>query len=156
MGALSFSVTISGTEGVMQKLAGYETRVKNVQPALQKSGKELKAYYSGIGFESGGGEFGVPWASLSPRTVAYKAKHFAAYSSQPLMRTGKMKESFTYKTSPGRLKVTNSMPYFVYHQSTETRHKIPRRAMLGINDPVKQIIKNNIKSHINGVIASIL
>lgn len=147
--ALSVSVSVKGNAAFMQKLVALGPALTDFRKPLKDIGDELVKYYSGQVFESQGGVFGTPWAQLSPATQAYKAKHYAAYAAVPLVATGTMRKSFRSSVTPRRLVIDNTAPYFVYHQSTTPRHKLPRRPMLGVNDDVKSIIKQIITNDLN-------
>lgn len=138
---IGININISGDMEFMAKLAKLPIELLDFKEALNETGKELKAYFGGQAFESQGGVFGTPWKALAGSTQAQKAKHYRQYAAVPLMRTGDMKKGFTYKAGATHLEVTNKMDYFKYHQSTESRHKIPRRPMMGINKDVKNIIR---------------
>lgn len=144
--AFSLAVNIRGDAKFMNKLkelGGLEAL--SFKEALEKAGDELVAYYGGQVFEGQGNVFGTPWRSLSPRTVAFKERHFRQYSAVPLMATGTMRESFTRTATELHLEVGNSAPYFKYHQSTAPRTKIPRRPMIAINDDVKDIVRDAVR-----------
>lgn len=148
-GAATIQINITGTQDVIDKLNGAKDIFTDFKDALTEVGKELTAYYSEEPLESRGGVFGTPWAQLAKSTQAYKKKHYRQYTTVPLMRTGTMMRSFKFAAGPRALIVSNPTPYFAYHQSTETRHKIPWRPMMWINQPVKDIIETTIKADID-------
>lgn len=133
----------------MKKLEELGTDFLKFDEAMKKIGEELIVYYGGQAFKSQGGVFGTPWAPLAPSTQAYKLKHYTQYAAVPLMRTGTMAKSFGYIATSKQVEIVNTADYFEYHQSSEPRHKIPRRVMFGINDDVKNIIGKVIKADIN-------
>lgn len=153
--SLSVSITVSGGADFINKLKALGPKLTNFSKPLKEIGTELKSYYSGQVFESQGGVYGTPWPQLSPSTQKYKVKHYAAYSAVPLMATTKMRNSFRATVSPLRLVIDNTAPYFPYHQSAASRHKLPRRQMIGVNDDVKQIIKKIITKDINSKLHSL-
>lgn len=138
---LNIAINIQGDKSFMRKLENLGKTWFEWKAAFEETGVNLKGYFAGQAYDSMGGVFGTPWAQLSPSTIAQKSKHYATYASVPLMRTTTMRESFEHKASATHLEITNSAPYFVYHQSSEPRHKIPRRPMFGINHDVKEIIR---------------
>lgn len=139
--SLNVEINVSGNATVIKKLENLGKTWGEWTEALEDTGKGLKAYFAGPVFASQGGVFGTPWEALSESTQAYKTAHFRQYAAVPLMRTGTMRDSFAYHASGNHLEVTNTQPYFVYHQSTADRHKIPRRPMFAINTAVKNIIR---------------
>jgi hypothetical protein len=145
MAGFGIGIKIEGDEKFMKKLATLGTVLLDFKEGLDDAGKNLTAYFAGQVFASQGGVFGTPWQSLAASTQAYKQKHYAQYSAVPLMATGNMQGSFVHAATPLHLQVNNTAPYFVYHQSTAARSKIPRRAMFAINDDVKSIIRQAIE-----------
>lgn len=138
---LSVVVGVSGDAQFMRKLETLGKTWFEWKEALNDTGEHLRAYFSGQVFSSQGGVLGTPWAELSASTQAQKAKHYQQYDTVPLIRTGKMQDSFAYHATATKLEITNTADYFKYHQSSEARHKIPRRRMFGINNDVKEIIR---------------
>ena len=143
---LSINVTVTGGEEVMRKLDALGAKLNDFKKPLTEIGHQLTDYYSGPAFDSEGSAFGTPWAQLSPATQVYKSKHFGAYASLPLMATGKMRSSFRSQASSMSLTISNTAPYFKYHQLGTS--KLPRRRMLGADSDVKQIVRHAIISDI--------
>lgn len=144
-GGLSVEVAISGDAQFTSKLEGIIPALADFKEALEETGKGLKSYFSNQVFDSQGGVYGTPWQSLSAGTVAFKAKHYYQYQAVPLIETGTMRNSFEYKASSRSLAVTNTAPYFKYHQSTAPRTIMPRRPMFAINSAVKRIIQESFE-----------
>ena len=143
---LSMSITISGTKKTQEKLKRLGSSLYDFKGAMGEIGAEGAKYYSNQAFASQGGVFGGRWASLSPRYAAIKA---VLYPGRPMMvRTGKMQDSFTYAASSKEVLIGNSAPQFKYHQSTAPRSKMPRRAMMGVNDPVRKMVRTIIEADV--------
>ncbi len=152
--SISVEAKLTGDAKFMNKLKGLgDIDALDFHDALSKIGKGMTDYYGGQAYESQGGALGMPWAKLAPSTQAFKIKHYVQYAAVPLMATGAMKSSFTSKASARQLVVSNTAPYFVYHQSSAPRHKLPRRAMFGINSPIKLIIKTILTADLEAKIA---
>jgi hypothetical protein len=153
--SLSIEAKLSGDAKFMSKLKGLGNLDRlDFHQALEKVGKGMTSYYSNEVFASQGGVLGTPWEHLADSTQAYKILHYTQYAAVPLMATGAMKDSFTSKAGPRQLVISNSAPYFVYHQSSAPRSKLPRRQMLGINTPIKTIIKTVILADLEAKIGS--
>jgi phage gpG-like protein len=146
---VSVNVVITGDEELIAKLNKVESQISSFPEALSQIGKKLTSYYEDTVFNSMGGVFGTPWAKLAPSTVAQKVKHYRQYASVPLMATGRMRRQFIATSDSHSLMIRNDAPYFVYHQSTEPRSKIPRRQMMGINAFLKAMIQQIVKDDIN-------
>ncbi len=152
--ALQVRVTVSGDSSFLQR-AGRVISTGDFSKPLKEIGNELVSYYSGQVFASQGGVLGEPWATLAHSTMAYKSKHYRAYAAIPLIATGTMKNSFEAKVTSRQLTIGNTAPYFVYHQSSAPRTRLPRRQMLGVNDDVKQIIKQIISRDLNSKLGAL-
>lgn len=138
------TVKVTGDVETINRLQKLGKSFLNFKLALDKIGEELESYFGNQVFASQGGAIDESWPALSPKYQAWKSKHFPGRG--PLIQTGKMQDSFTHRSTASYVEVDNSAPYFKYHQSTLPRQKIPRRAMMGINDPVKSIISDIINA----------
>lgn len=145
---MNISVTVTGDKELMAKLDRLDLALHNWSKPLTTIGDDLIRYYRDTVFNSMGGVLGAPWAKLAPSTVAAKAKHYRQYSAVPLMATGQMRDSFRAEATKNALAITNEMPYFVYHQSSAPRTRLPRRQMMGINPDLKSLIQKIIKDYV--------
>jgi hypothetical protein len=172
---LSVSIKISGDKETQARVRRLGSSLYDLKNAMNTIGKELVKYYSGQAFASHGGVFGKPWPALSAITLAHRGidveltdreDRFVGFlkskdkeeptlagsrNADPLV-SGKpngMRDSFQYAAGLNQVIITNSKPYFKYHQSSRPRKVIPRRQMMGVNDPVKRMAQNAIRSEIN-------
>lgn len=143
---MQVSVTISGDKEFIKKLDALGPKLQNFEGAFMLLGRELSNFYGSKVFASRGGALGDRWAPLSPVYAVQKAKKFPGRGI--LSATGMMERSFTTKVTPSLLVIGNDAPYFKYHQSTEERHKLPRRPMMGVNSEVKAIVQTIIQADI--------
>jgi phage gpG-like protein len=151
---LQISVRVTGTEEVITKLRRLGAGLHDFSEAMALTGTELTGFFSGQVFASQGGALGVRWPTLAASTVMEKLKHYPAYATTPLIRTGEMQHSFRSTPTPTSVTITNDAPYFKYHQSSAPRHKIPYRPMMGINGEVQTIVKKIIQADIARKIAA--
>lgn len=121
------------------------------EEAFDNIGKNLSDYFSGQVFASQGQILGDQWPELSEQYEAWKAVNYPG--RPPLIRTGEMQDSFAYDSTDTSLTMFNTSDHFVYHQSTEPRTIIPRRAMMAVNDDVRSIIAYLFDQDINAKIA---
>lgn len=149
---LAITIKVTGTQEVIDKLKRLESGLKDFTAPLEAIGEELKAFFSGQVFASQGGVLGVRWPTLAVATMVYKRKHYPSYATTPLIRTGAMQHSFEKQSSRNMLRVYNTAPYFVYHQSSAARHKIPYRPMIGVSPDVENIIKKIMEADIKAKI----
>lgn len=145
---MQINVTITGDRELTAKLDRLEIALQDWSNPLKAIGEDLIRYYSDTVFNSMGGALGHPWARLAPSTVAFKSKHYRQYAAVPLMATGDMRESFTAENTNNTLRINNTAPYFVYHQSNAPRTRLPRRQMMGINTELKTMITKLIKEDV--------
>ena len=145
---LQITVKISGTQEVIDKLRRLDDGLMNFSESMAQIGDELKSYFSGQVFASQGGVLGVRWPTLAAGTILYKRKHYPAYATTPLIRTGGMQESFTADSTGRSVTISNTAPYFKYHQSNAPRTKIPYRPMMGINDDVQTIVHKILQAEV--------
>lgn len=146
--ATTVSIQISGDKEVAKMLNDLGLEVKDLRPAMQDVGKYLKGFFAGEVFASRGGAIGERWPRLSNRYATQKAKK---YPGRPmLVRTGLMQKSFTYKSQPLQVEISNKAPHFPYHQSSEPRTIMPYRPMMKVEagdaqyDKIVEIINARI------------
>src|SRR3954451_13426957 len=84
---------VEGATQLSRRLEGLSAHTKNLTVPFRKSADMLIGVYSRDVFTTRGAVINKPWKRLSPYTVAQKAR--LGYTSGPLIRTGKMKRSFT-------------------------------------------------------------
>lgn len=143
---MQVSVVISGNKQLKSKLKRIAASFSNLSPAFNSIGEQMAHYYQTQGFLSQGGVFGGDWKALNRSYAVRKSKRYPG--RPPLVASGKMISGFRYDASNTGVIVGNRMPYFKYHQSTLPRKKIPRRATMGVNDPIKNIIHDAIAKDI--------
>lgn len=152
---LQIQISISGLDEEVAKLKTLGDKLLVYDEAMVEIGEALKNYYSGPVFASQGGVLGVQWPTLAASTMLYKAKKYRQYTTVPLIATGAMKGSFKADATSNSVIVSNTAPYFPYHQSSAPRRKIPYRPMMAINAPLKSTIKAIIQKDIAAKIAEL-
>lgn len=148
------SIEIRGSAEVRRKLKRLGPSLTNFRSAMGDIGQDVTEYYQNTAFASQGGVFGKVWARLRPSTINYKSKNYPQYVNAPLLATGAMRDGFTYTPGQTSVLITNTAPYYKYHQSTAQRSKLPRRQMAGINQPVKEIVRERLREDIKKKIRS--
>ena len=143
---MQLSIQITGTKDVQRKLRRLGPELTNLKGSMSEIGREAARYYSNQGFNSQGGVFGKAWTPLKRATTLRKARKYPG--RPPLVATGKMRDGFTFTAGSNQVLIGNKVDYFKYHQSTAPRQKIPRRAMMGINAPIKQLVRTVIEAEI--------
>jgi phage gpG-like protein len=175
---LKIEIEIKGLNEAQRRIAGIGKNLTNLKLEMEEVGKYLVGYYSTKVFLSQGAVLGQKWPALSPTTLAARgidveldSKSDAKFvefllnkrgqsgrrgsaagvsGTQPLIDTGKMQHSFVYAATNNQVVVTNTAKQFKYHQSSAARKsKLPRRAMMGINSPIRQRINQIVTESIN-------
>ncbi len=154
---MNLSIHITGIKESEAKLEKLRIGLKEgMDPALIEIGVLGSKYFGGVAFQSKGSAFGKPWAPLADSTIAEKDK--LGYRGVPdMVRTTNMLNSFGFvMEGNGAVRLSNSAEYFAYHQSADTRHKLPRRVMIGINDSFLAIVKTAVKTQVKIITAGAL
>lgn len=143
---LQVTVTITGSKETRKRLDRLGASLLNFKDAMDEIGKTSADYFSNQGFASQGGVFGAKWQPLQARYAVRKFRRFPGRS--PLVASGAMQRGFTYTAGRQEVTVSNKTEYFKYHQSTAPRSHLPRRQMMGINQPIKNFVGTIIKDDI--------
>lgn len=143
---MQIQVTITGDKELLRGLKKLGQELYMLKSAMEDIGKDLSDYYSNEAFASQGGVFGTPWPRLSSKYASRKARIYAGRS--PLIASGKMKESFDYKADNTSVYISNTAKQFKYHQSSAPRLKLPRRAMIGKNRAIVDIVETIVKQEV--------
>lgn len=145
---MKVTIEIKGSKEVQLKLKRMGSALYSFPEAMKEIGAEAADYYANEGFNSQGGVFGAVWKGLSPRTIAIKSKLYPQFVNVPLVASGSMKNSFVASSSSSQVIITNTAPQYKYHQSTAARSKLPRRQMAGVNDPIRQLVREKIEKEV--------
>jgi len=142
---MNISIEIEGIDKVLRNFSKIEASLMNPREVLKEYALIFMPDIQEQ-FASGGREFGKAWPKLRPVTIVKKVKQ--GFPPIPLVKTGRMKGSFSYQVRTrslahmtpgyiptGLLTVFNPTPYFKFHQLGTSR--IPQRIMLRF-DEVRQ------------------
>lgn len=143
--ALELTWSIEGEKQLMRRLRTLGDEVKDWTPALKEASDKLKKVFSQDVFKTQGAVIGENWNPLKPTYLAQKVKQ--GYSPSPLIKTGLMKDSFKSEVTKDQAIISNSASYFKYHQSKEPRSKLPRRVMMKLGNPQKEMIVKVFHTH---------
>ena len=140
--SLELTLEALGEERIRTFLSGVGLDLRNLRGAMNEVGRGAVKTFSGPVFTSRGQFIGESWPRLSDDYAARKAKK---YPGRPvLVRTGEMQGGFKYESTGMSVTIYNPVPHFEYHQSTDPRTKIPRRAMIGIYNGLDADVRNTI------------
>lgn len=136
--SLQLTWSIEGDVQLARRLEKIGTEVRDWSPAFKEAGEKLKKVFSESVFATQGSVIGESWQQLKPRYLAQKVKQ--GYPSDILIKTGQMKKSFYVNSTSDYAEIGNISPYFKYHQSKEPRSKLPRRIMMKLGNPQKEMV----------------
>lgn len=138
--------TIEGEKQLSRVLIGMQTDLKDFKKPLNKIAENLTRLFSTDVFTTRGGVIQESWASLSPYTLATKARR--GLPSAPLIATGAMQKGFKSAVTSDQAVIYNTADYFKYHQSNQPRKKLPRRVMMKIANKQKEMIVKEFQNFI--------
>lgn len=150
--SLQITVTIHGSKEVQRKLDRLGARLLDLSWSMDKIGSSLASYYANYGILSQGGVFNNKWVRLNQQYAFRKAMRYPG--RPPMIASGKLAKSFTSKSTSNSVMVTNEASHFKYHQSTRSRTRLPRRQMMGVNDPVRKIVRDLINDDVSRIVRS--
>lgn len=152
---MQIQIEITGLDATIAKLDTIGTALKvGLAPAMTEIGIMGSRYFSGIAFQSKGSTFDNPWPALAASTVKDKEAHWRGLPD--MVRTGRLRNSFSYKLEPNAVRLLNTAPYFAYHQSSaQPRKRLPRRQMIGVDAALMSIVEIAIKKQVDVIIAGV-
>ena len=146
--ALQISWEIEGVTELSRTLIGTGTALKDYKLPFEQSASFLKSTFMRDVFDTQGAAIGEKWKRLSPYTVSQKARR--GLPADPLIGTGRMRNSFQTIVSSEQAVVYNSAEYFKYHQSRAPRAHLPRRVMMKIAENQREQIVKYFQEYIRG------
>ncbi|MFA6048277.1 MAG: hypothetical protein WC737_05730 [Parcubacteria group bacterium] len=123
---MQISFEIEGEVQLARRIRNITSTIKNFKGVFKNIGTYLVYFFKNDVFNTEGSVFGENWAS---------GKYY-----NKLQRSGRMRNSFIHKEGKDYVLVTNTAPYFKYHQSRLPRRKLPRRVMMKLDETRKQTI----------------
>lgn len=139
--------SIEGDKELSRVLMGLGNSLSDYRQPFNSSAEYLKRTFSNDVFSTQGRAIGEQWKRLSPATVAEKAR--LGYFSGPLIRTGRMQNSFRSVVQTDQAVVYNTAEYFKFHQSKEGRTgRLPRRVMIAMGQNQKATIVRYFQEYI--------
>lgn len=145
--SLSITIKIKGDQEVMHKVHKLGDNLLKLKPAMEVIGKNARNYYATTGITDRGRPWKQEWRDYSKNYKVWKEKH---YPGRPMMvLKGNLERSFDFDANETSVRIFNKAPYFKYHQSSATRYKLPRRQMMGINNPIRRMVSDAIRDEIS-------
>jgi phage gpG-like protein len=129
---------IEGVPELSRVLALTHSKVSNFKKPLWSSAKLILQDVE-RNFTTEGGLVGG-WTPLAESTIRDRIRQGYGGAHPILQRTGALRKSFYSLVDSKRAVITSKSPYFGYHQSRQSRKRIPRRAMLVLTERTRQNI----------------
>lgn len=132
---LILSVSIEGEKQLSQELLISASHIKDWRTPLSQSTTTLLKSFQ-MNFDVRGRMFG----GWEPRK-----------KSQPwplLENTGRMRGGFRSTIGRDQAVIENNVPYFKYHQSNQSRSRLPRRVMMMIDEQRRNDVVKIFQRHI--------
>ena len=145
-------IKITGDKQTIKNLRSVKSELNDFSRPMRQIGSELKSFFSNDVFASQGGAIGHRWPALQSSTIKQKSARYRAHSVTPLIRTGAMKNAFYSKSDRSSVLIGNNASYFVYHQSSAPRTRIPYRPMIAISEQVKTIVNRVIDDRVSVIV----
>ncbi len=144
-------VNISGLKEEIDRFKRMGGELTDFTDAMELLGGELKTFYSKRVIGSEGGAIGRRWQPLSPAYKRSKRNRFK--TSQILVATGTMQDSFRAKSDKRSLKLDNTVKtpdgrYNLLSIHHEGRGNNPKRPVMLVTKEVKEIVQHIIEDDI--------
>jgi phage gpG-like protein len=145
---ITVDISVTGLNESLTMIDNLKAAVEDVSMEMQDIGDHLMRFYSNDVYDSEGGAFGHQWKPLSPSYALEKMKRWG--SNTILVASGEMKNSYALQTSSNSMTISNSAPYFGYHQQGTSR--MPQRVLFDVDGERLDYITNTI---LNGIIGKL-
>jgi phage gpG-like protein len=145
---INVNISVTGLDESLTMINNLKAAVADVSMEMQDIGDYLMQFYSGDVYDSEGGAFGHQWQPLSEAYAVEKAKRWG--SNTILVASGQMRNSYSLQTSSQSMTISNSAPYFEYHQDGTGR--MPQRILFDVDQDRLDYITNTI---LNGIIGKL-
>jgi phage gpG-like protein len=141
--AVELEFAVEGEERISRVLGITAEGVKDFSKPFQDSGRQMLKTFD-MNFRSRGSLYGG-WA---PRVPQYRSG--SRVDTWPLMeKSGRMRRSFRSTVTRTSLRLDNSAPYFVYHQSSARRSgRLPRRLMMKLRAQDADMIMKTFQKYL--------
>jgi len=145
----TISIKISGIEGTLSALNGFNKDLEDMSIPLSSSSKQYLDVIS-MNFMDDGKTFGKGWVPLSERTI--KEKKELGAPEKMLYRTGAMKKGFNYDLSGKNMSnIFNVMDYSILHQEGRGKHP-PQRILADVDDKRINMVGTVFTAWIDGLL----
>ena len=124
--AFKASVQVKGLKETEARFKKLGKSLFDFNRELKSSGKFMRNFFGNKVFSSKGAVIRERWAPLKPSTIAMKGH------AQILVDTGRMRNSFRFRSSRSLLVFNNTTPYLQFHQFGTS--KMPRRTVMKVTD----------------------
>ncbi len=153
---ITFTLTVSGVERTLARLDQLEQRLTDFRPLWP----EMIALYQDVtnrAFDTEGSSTqSGAWAPLKPSTI--RARELGGFGAGPILqRTQVLRRAVTepaVDSTPTRLTLRVESNIYPYHQSTQPRTKLPRRAPVNFTSTDRARFREVLRLYVERSIAA--
>lgn len=152
------NITLEGDQLIVRKFRGIAERADNISPEAWDELLDVFFAITGEAFDTEGGSTTEgAWPDLAETTIAERRRQ--GFPPGPILdRTGLLSgavsgedpEGMHVVKGPNFLSASVLVEYFKYHQSTQPRTRLPRRAMISFTQDDKHAMLRPIRLYITG------
>lgn len=134
---MKITITLKGHKEVLQRLHKRGVNLRDFSNELDQIGKYLVSFHKIDVFDSEGQIIGERWPEL--KDAYFHKKQIEYPGAGTLVRTGRLRNSFVYKSEKMRMLFRNTMKkYGPTHQFGDPKRGIPKRTFFKITEQVQR------------------
>lgn len=145
---MQFTYRVIGGPELEATLRKISDGVADLSDAMRDVGDYLAGFFAGPVFASRGQVIGHSWEALNPSYAAYKAEFYPG--RPPLIREGKLVNSFSFTSGSSWAVVTNTDEKFAWHQLGTRR--LPARVMMDLDEQRQTHVQDILTERIERVL----
>lgn len=152
-----FRIVVEGQAVVARRFRALADRIDDPSPAWPDVRLVFFDVMAEIEDSEGGESDAGAWADLAPSTQADRQRHGFPPAHPILERSGRLRRSLTlpgpesvYVPTRGFVILGSRVPYFVYHQSTAPRTRLPRRAPISLTSDQRHRLVRPLRRYLTG------
>lgn len=152
---ITIAAHLEGAQIVHRRLQAIRERALDATPAWPAVIAVFRTIVEEA-FATEGGSTGEPWAPLKPATQRDREREGYPGAHPILRRSGRLERSLMLGSesivveAPRYLALGSEVEYFVFHQSTRPRKKLPRRAVINLTEDNKTALIHPLRLWFTG------
>lgn len=148
---------LDGVEIVARRFNALAERLADARPAWPAVLATFRQIAADTFATEGASSAAGSWPQLAPRTIAERNRLGYPGPHPILRRTGRLADSLTMGTGdtilvemPTYLGIGTAVPYVMFHQSTDARMRLPRRAVVDYTTDQKHLLLMPLRQYFLG------